>query len=61
MVALFFLSVALGSSLAGTLSGYYDESNEVPYFATVGLASIGIGVLLAILSPWIRKLMRGVH
>jgi len=61
MVALFFLSVALGSSLAGTLSRFYDENNEVPYFAIVGLTSIGIGVLLAALSPWIRRLMRGVH
>lgn len=61
MVALFFLSIALGSSLAGTLSGFYDENNEVPYFATIGLTSIGIGVLLAVLSPWIRRLMRGVH
>lgn len=61
MVALFFLSVALGSSLAGTLSRFYDEDHEVPYFATVGLASLGIGVVLAVLSPWIRRLMRGVH
>jgi len=61
MVALFFLSVALGSSLAGTLSRFYDEDDEVPYFATVGLTSIVIGVLLAVLSPWIRRLMGGVH
>lgn len=61
MVALFFLSVALGSSLAGTLSRFYDTDHEVPYFATVGLTSLGIGVLLAVLSPWIRRLMRGVH
>ncbi|WP_305092829.1 peptide MFS transporter [Prescottella sp. R16] len=61
MVALFFLSVALGSSLAGTLSGYYDENNAVPFFTTVGLSSIAIGVLLAVLSPWIRRLMHGVH
>ncbi|WP_137723872.1 peptide MFS transporter [Prescottella subtropica] len=61
MVALFFLSLALGSSLAGTLSGYYDEDNAVPFFATIGLASIAIGVLLAVLSPWIRRLMHGVH
>ncbi len=61
MVALFFLSIALGSSLAGTLSGYYSPDHEVSYFATVGLASIGIGVVIAVLSPWIRRLMRGVH
>ncbi len=61
MVALFLLSVALGSSWAGTLSQFYDESHEVSYFATVGFASLGIGVLLAVLTPWIRRLMRGVQ
>ncbi|MBA8959048.1 peptide MFS transporter [Rhodococcus opacus] len=61
MVALFFLSVALGTAMAGTLAGYYDENNEVPYFTAVGLGSIAVGVLLAIGSPWIRRLMKGVH
>jgi POT family proton-dependent oligopeptide transporter len=61
MVALFFLSVALGTAMAGTLAKYYDENNEVPYFTAVGLGSIAVGVLLAIGSPWIRRLMKGVH
>ncbi|WOC14072.1 peptide MFS transporter [Gordonia sp. MP11Mi] len=60
MVALFFLSVALGSSLSGTLSGYYSEENEVPYFLTIGLTSIGVAVVLAAASPWIKRQMRGV-
>lgn len=61
MVALFFLSVALGTALAGTLAKYYDENNEVPYFTAVGASSIAIGVILALLSPWIRRMMQGVH
>ena len=61
MVALFFLSVALGTAMAGTLAKYYDENNEVPYFTAVGLGSIAVGVLLAIGAPWIKRLMKGVH
>ncbi|NLU83720.1 peptide MFS transporter [Rhodococcus sp. HNM0569] len=61
MVALFFLSVALGTSFAGTLAGYYDEDSEVTYFVVVGGASIVVGVLIAVASPWIRRMMRGVH
>ncbi|MFC9789153.1 peptide MFS transporter [Rhodococcus sp. NPDC127528] len=61
MVALFFLSVALGSSMAGTLAKYYDENNEAPYFTWIGAASIAVGVVMVLLSPWISRMMRGVH
>lgn len=61
MVALFFLSVALGSAMAGTLAGYYDEDNPNPFFYTVGGASIVVGVALVVLTPWINKMMSGVR
>jgi proton-dependent oligopeptide transporter, POT family len=61
MVALFFLSVALGTAMSGLLSGYYSEQNEVPYFMWLGIAAILVGgVLLAFTKP-IRSLMQGVH
>ena len=60
MVALFYLSIALGTALAGTLAQYYDEDDDVPYFLVIGLASIGVAVVLAVASPFIRRLMRGV-
>ncbi|WP_137875140.1 peptide MFS transporter [Rhodococcus sp. Q] len=61
MVALFFLSVALGSSMAGTLAKYYDTDNQAPYFMWIGLVSIGVGLVMVVLSPWISRMMRGVH
>ncbi len=61
MVALFFLSVALGSAMAGTLAGYYDQDNPNPFFYTVGFASIAVGVVLLALTPWIKKMMSGVE
>ncbi|MGC0365890.1 POT family proton-dependent oligopeptide transporter [Rhodococcus sp. 27YEA15] len=61
MVALFFLSVALGSSLSGTLAGYFDIDDSRPFFLIIGGASIAIGVILAVMSPWIKKLMHGVQ
>jgi POT family proton-dependent oligopeptide transporter len=61
MVALFFLSVALGTALSGLLSGYYDEQHEVPYFLVLGVAAIVVGgVLLAVVRP-VTRLMNGVH
>ena len=61
MVALFFLSVALGTAMAGTLAGYYNTDDEVPYFLWIGGASIATAVVMVILTPWIRKMMAGVH
>jgi POT family proton-dependent oligopeptide transporter len=61
MVALNFLSIALGTAAAGSLAKYYDPAHEAPYFAVVGGAAVLFGILLALASPAIRKLMSGVH
>ena len=61
MVALFFLSVALGSAMSGLLTGYYDPSDEVPYFAVLGAAAIVVGLVLAALNKPLRALMGGVR
>ncbi len=61
MVALFFLSVALGTAMAGTLAKYYNESNEAPYFAALGAVAIALGVALWALNPLLRRMMSGVR
>ncbi len=60
MVALYFLSIALGTALAGVLAGYYDDTNESPFFIWVGLASVVTGVVVMLASKPIHKLMAGV-
>lgn len=61
MVALFFLSIALGTAISGELVKFYDPDNEVPYFSILGSIAIlvGIGLLLSV-KPVLR-LMRGVR
>ncbi|WP_199514730.1 peptide MFS transporter [Nucisporomicrobium flavum] len=61
MVALFFLSVALGTAASGTLANYYDESHETAYFGILGLIAIVIGVALALAAKPITRLMSGVR
>lgn len=61
MVALYFLSVALGTSIAGWLAGFYDPENEVPYFTILGLIAIALGVALFLSVKPVLKLMRGVR
>jgi POT family proton-dependent oligopeptide transporter len=61
MVALFFLSVALGSAMSGYLAQYYSAENERAYFGIIGAVAVGLGLALAACSRPIRKLMSGVH
>jgi POT family proton-dependent oligopeptide transporter len=61
MIALFFLSIAVGSAGAGSLAGFYDPSNERPYFLFLGVASIVVGLLMAAGSRWITRMMGGVR
>lgn len=60
MVGLYFLSIALGTALAGTLAGYYDPSSESPFFVWVGLASVVTGVVVMAAAKPIHRLMAGV-
>jgi POT family proton-dependent oligopeptide transporter len=61
MVALFFLSVALGTALSGTLAEYYSVDNQVAYFGILGAIAIVIGIVLALMTPWLKRLMGGVR
>jgi POT family proton-dependent oligopeptide transporter len=60
MVALFFLSVSLGTAMSGVLAQWYDPSNESPYFLAIGLVAIGFGVLLLLAQKPVKRLMAGV-
>lgn len=61
MVSLFFLSVALGSVLAGYLGKFYSADHEAAYFGVLGLISVAVGLALAAVTKPIRRLMSGVH
>ena len=60
MVALFFLSIAIGSAASGQLAGLYNPEDEAPYFGTLGAIAVAIGALLLLGSRPVLKAMRGV-
>ena len=60
MVALYNLSVALGTALSGSLAGYYSREGEAGYFGILGAVTIGIGVVMLLISQPIHRAMRGV-
>ncbi|MBY6062053.1 peptide MFS transporter [Microbacterium esteraromaticum] len=61
MVALFFLSIALGSAISGWLVQFYDPANEAPYFTILGGIAIVVGVGLLLAAKPVLTLMRGVR
>jgi len=61
MVALFFLSVALGSAVSGLLAQWYATVPETVYFGVLGAVAIVLGLLLALIARPVLKLMGGVR
>ena len=61
MVALFFLSVSLGTAISGWLVTYYDPKNEVPYFSILGGIAILVGIGLLVSAKPVLALMKGVR
>ena len=61
MVALYFLSIALGTAMSGRLAAYYDPDDETGYFLIIGLVAIAVGIVLLLCVKPIQKLMAGVH
>ncbi|GAA5156415.1 peptide MFS transporter [Nocardioides marinquilinus] len=61
MVALYFLSVAFGTAMAGKLAGYYDPKDEAPYFLVLGAIAVVTGALVLVFTRPITRLMAGVR
>ena len=61
MMALYFFSVGLGTSMSGFLARYYSPDHEFAYFGVAGSVAIVAGLIVFALSPMISRLMEGVH
>ncbi|TFC84355.1 peptide MFS transporter [Cryobacterium cheniae] len=61
MVALFFLSIALGTAVSGWLAEWYTSVSETVYFSVIGGVAIVLGLLLALIARPILRLMNGVR
>jgi POT family proton-dependent oligopeptide transporter len=61
MMALYFFSVGIGTSMSGVLARFYAPDREFAYFGVNGLAVIVIGAVVFAISPWIVRHMEGVH
>ncbi|WP_327142107.1 peptide MFS transporter [Nocardia sp. NBC_01327] len=61
MMALYFFSVGIGTSMSGVLSKFYDPSRELAYFGITGLVAVLVGFGVLAIAPWVTRHMEGVH
>jgi POT family proton-dependent oligopeptide transporter len=73
MMGIWFFASAIGEFLAGKIGAMMSVPEEVqnnpvqslPYYADIinkiGLGSIGIGILLMLLVPVLRRWMKNIH
>jgi POT family proton-dependent oligopeptide transporter len=61
MMALYFFSVGLGTSMSGVLARYYHPAREFAYFGIIGAVAVFAGVVVFVVAQWISRLMEGVH
>ncbi|MCA0176905.1 MAG: peptide MFS transporter [Proteobacteria bacterium] len=65
MFGIWFLNAAIANKLAGLTGSYIDRISETysmsTFFLIFTLIPAGAGVLLILLTPWMKKLMHGVH
>ena len=64
MMGVWFLSISLGSYIGGLVAGGFDENAEgvlVKMFGTVAAVTIVAGGILALMTPYIKRLMGRVN
>ena len=61
MMSMWFLTDAAGSALNAQIVRFYSSETEVPYFATIGIVSVVLGIILFMMVPMIKKAMQGIR
>ena len=61
MMGVWFLSISVGNKAAGYAASLFDKMPLPKLFGSVGIMTIGAGVILLLLVPPIKRLMSGVR
>jgi proton-dependent oligopeptide transporter, POT family len=65
MFGIWYLAIAIGNKTAGSLGGMIDEITAqysmTTFFLIFTFIPIGLGVIIMLLTPLVKKLMHGVH
>lgn len=60
MMGIWFMAAALGNLVGGLIGGQFENFSLQGLFGAVAATSIGFGLVLLAISPWVRKLIGGV-
>ncbi|WP_328634158.1 peptide MFS transporter [Streptomyces sp. NBC_00356] len=61
MMSLWFLASAAAGGINAQLVRLYSPATEVRYFAGVGAVVMGAGIVMHLMTPWVRRRMGGVR
>ena len=61
ILGVWFLAAAIGNYMGGELAAYFETFPLPKLFGVVAGVSIGVGVLVTVLTPVIRKQMGGIR
>jgi len=65
MFGIWYLAIAIGNKIAGTMGGMIDEITAQysmqTFFLIFTFIPVGLGILIMLLTPLLKKLMHGVH
>ncbi|MBQ5153197.1 peptide MFS transporter [Macrococcoides caseolyticum] len=62
MMSIWFLANTVAQLFNGqVLVKYYDTVNNATYFGNIGMVTIGLGIVLLIVSPFMKRFMKGIH
>ena len=62
MMSVWFLSNTVAQLFNGqVLVKYYDTVSKATYFGNIGMVTIGLGILLLVISPFMKRFIKGIH
>ena len=65
MFGMWYLAIAIGNKLAGSLGGMINEISQKydlsTFFLIFTIIPVGAGILVALLNPLLKKLMHGIR
>jgi POT family proton-dependent oligopeptide transporter len=61
MMGVWFLSLSLGNFIGGWAAGFFDKLPLPQLFGTVAATTMVSALLLAVMVPFIKRLMSGVR
>lgn len=61
MMSIWFLANTVAQIVNAQLVNYYDAVEKHQYFSHIGLVTLGLGMILIIVSPFMKRFMQGIH